>query len=163
MLEFAKYFVPAFYRAKELGMFYQTLAITNFDEEVRYYCQAHTPTPRLTPDGFVSCCDWASVAPAHLKPDALKELIYGYYDKEKKRIFYDEKQIEKIKSRNVDVLSQKACKDCEALHHCAGGCVGKISAVTNDFYEVTDSWCNAVRYLYKHLPTNIGDFPFMHP
>jgi len=163
MLEFAKNFVPAFYHAKELGMFYQTLAITNFDEKVTYYCQAHTPTPRLTPDGFVSCCDWASVGPHHLKPDALKELIYGYYDKDKKCIIYDEKQIEKIKSRNVDVLSQKECRGCEALYHCAGGCVGKMSAVTNDFYKVSDSWCEATRYLFQHLPIDTGDFPFLHP
>ena len=163
MLEFAKGFVPAFYRAKELGMFYQTLAITNFDERVSIYCQAHTPTPRLTPDGFVSCCDLASVAPKHLKPDALKELVYGYYDKDNECIVYDEKQIEKIKSRNVDNLSKAECKDCEALYHCAGGCIGKLCAITNDFYKVSDSWCDATRYLFRNLPVNKGDFPFFHP
>jgi len=163
MLKFAENFVPAFYHAKELGMYYQTLAITNFDERTKYYCQAHTPTPRLTPDGYVSCCDWASVGPSYLKPEALKELIYGRYDEVNNRIIYDEEQIKKIKSRNVDILSQKGCKDCEALFHCAGGCVGKMSAVTNDFYEVSNSWCEATRYLFRHLQINTGEFPFLHP
>ncbi len=162
LVEFAKHFVPAFYRAIELGMFYQTLLIVNFDEEVDIYCQACKPCPRLTTDGLVSCCDWASLGPKYL-PGSLQECVYGYFDKTTGRIIYDQTKIKRIQQRNVSYLGQNNCKGCKALRHCAGGCVGKMMAETNDLYKATDDWCAAVLYLFDKLPVNEGLFPYLHP
>ena len=163
LAKFAKSFVPAFYRAIELGMFYQTLLMVNFDEEVNVYCQASIPTPRLTTDGYVSSCDWAAFGSRKYLDNKLQELIYGYYDKRKCRIVYDLKKIERIRLRNTSYLGQSVCKGCKALQHCAGGCVGKMMSETDDLYQPTKDWCAAVGYLLERLPVNQGLFPYLHP
>lgn len=162
LAQFAKHFVPAFYRAIELDMFYQTLLMVNFDEEVDFYCQACEPCPRLTTDGFVSCCDWASFGPKYL-PGSLQECVYGYFDKQTRRIVYDQAKIEHIRQRNVSYLGQNACKGCIALRYCAGGCVGKMMAETSNLYQATNEWCAAVHYLFDKLPVAQGLFPYLHP
>ena len=40
ILDFCKHFVKAYHRAQELGMFYQTHLMLNFDEKVDAYCRA---------------------------------------------------------------------------------------------------------------------------
>lgn len=163
LLEFAKNFVPAFYRAKELGMDYLTLLIVNFDEEVDVYCQANIPTPRLTIDGYVSSCDWAAFGSPDICSGSQQDLIYGRYDKQRRTIVYDKAKIERIRRRNVIFLEQHHCRSCPALRHCAGGCVGKMMAETDDLYTPTDSWCEAVRYLLERLPVNKGLYRVLHP
>lgn len=163
LLEFAKHFIPAYKRAKELGMFYQTLLIVNFDEEVDYYCQANLPTPRLTTDGYVSSCDWASLGGKYLKSQVQQKLIYGQFDKENKIIHYDKAKIDSIKKRNIGFLSKGYCQNCRALKHCAGGCVGKMAAETDDIYKASEEWCAAVKYLFDNLPKETKIFPFLHP
>jgi len=163
LVDFARHFVPAFYRAVELGMFYQTLFMVNFDEEVDIYCQTSIPTPRLTTDGYVSSCDWASFGSKKYLDNVLQELIYGYYDRRKRKIFYDQEKIQRIRQRNVSYLGQTTCKGCSALRHCAGGCVGKMMSETNNLYEASKDWCGAVRYLFEKLPVKKGPFPYLHP
>lgn len=162
LLEFAKHFVSAFFRARELNMFYQTLLIVNFDEEVDSYCQACKPCPRLTTDGYVSCCDWASFGPSYL-PGALQECIYGQYNQPNDKIIYDHEKIERIRRRSVQFLGQNYCRGCRALRHCAGGCLGKMIAATNNLYEASQDWCEAVRFLFDRLPVKCGLYPFLHP
>jgi len=162
LVEFAEHFVPAFYKAQKLGMFYQTLLIVNFDEEVDIYCQACIPCPRLTTDGFVSCCDWACFGPKYL-PGPLQECIYGHFDETTGKIIYDQEKIERIRQRNVFYLSQNNCKSCKALRHCAGGCMGKMIAETGNMYKATSDWCAAIRYLFDKLPVKKGIFPYIHP
>ncbi len=163
LLEFAKGFVPAFYRAKELGMDYLTLLMVNFDEEVDIYCQTSLPTPRLTIDGYVSCCDWAAFGSPDICFGSQQDLIYGWYDRQRHVIVYDDAKIERIRRRNVAFLGQHHCRSCPALRHCAGGCVGKMMAETDDLYTPTDSWCEAVRYLFERLPVNKGLHRVLHP
>lgn len=163
LVNFAKHFVPAYKKAIELGMFYQTLLIVNFDEDVDFYCQASIPSPRLTTDGYVSSCDWASLGEKYLKNSIQKELIYGFFDKENKTIKYDADKIDKIRKRNMSFLSKGHCKDCRALKNCAGGCVGKMAAATDDLYKASEEWCAAVKYLFDNLPKQKQLFPFLHP
>jgi len=161
LLVFAENFVPAFYQAKKLGMFYQTHLIVNFDEPVEYYCRACTPCPQLTSDGFISCCDWACFGPDYL-PGPLQELLYGHYDKETKKIIINEEKKRRIMERNVNYLALKGCSGCPALTHCAGGCIGKMIVETNDLYKATSEWCTAVKHLMNNLPLNQGLFPCLH-
>jgi radical SAM protein with 4Fe4S-binding SPASM domain len=161
LIEFAKYFVPAFYRAKELGAFYQTHLIVNFDEDVDVYDRACIPCPHLTTDGYVSCCDWALFGPKYL-PGSLQQLVYGRWDKELKKIRYDESVINRLRARNVGTLYSGSCHNCKIIRHCAGGCLGKNIALTGDLYKSSRDWCEAVNYLSKRLPINEGLFPCLH-
>jgi radical SAM protein with 4Fe4S-binding SPASM domain len=162
ILEFAHGFVPAFYKAKELGMFYLNLFIVNFDEQVEIYCQSSTPTPRLTPDGYVSCCDWAAFGSKYIPNGILNDLIIGEYNKEKKSIIYYKDRIAKLQLRNTNFLSKGACKNCEVLKNCAGGCVGKVATITNDLFTMDTDWCSAVKFLFEHIKVDTR-FPVLNP
>jgi len=161
ILEFAKYFVEAYYYAQNLGIFYQTHLIVNFDEEVETYCRACIPSPHITTDGFVTCCDWALLGPDYL-PGALEKLIYGKYIPESRNIAYDVNRIKEIQSRCVSTLSKGACKNCKALRHCAGGCIGKTIVISNDIYTPSAEWCLATKFLLEKLPINQGPYPCFH-
>ncbi len=162
VLGFAEGFVPAYWYAKELNMQYLSLLMVNFDEPTDVFCQASIPTPRLTRDGYVSCCDWASVGLGRL-PEWMESCIFGRYDSEQDIIHYDIDKIKDIQKRNVTYLGQNACKGCMALYHCAGGCIGKVMAQSRDMLQVSEPWCEAVRYLYEHLKLNKGDIAVLHP
>lgn len=162
VLGFAEGFVPAYWHAKELNMQYLSLFMVNFDEPTDVFCQASIPTPRLTRDGYVSCCDWAAVGPGRL-PEWMESCIFGRYDPDQDVIHYDMDKIKNIRQRNVRYLGQNACKGCPALYHCAGGCIGKVMSQSKDMLQMFEPWCEAVRYLYKHLRLNEGDITVLHP
>jgi len=162
LMAFAEGFVPAFSRAKDKGMTYLNLLIVNFDEEVDIYCQSSIPTPRLTPDGYVSCCDWAALGPKYMPRGVLQELLIGEYNHLEGKIHYFQDRIDQIRQRNIEFLSSGDCKDCEILRHCAGGCVGKIASVTDDLFRMDRNWCRAARYLYRNLDIE-GPFPVLNP
>lgn len=161
LLAFSEHFVPAFHVARELGGFYLTHLIVNFDEKSNIYCRSCLPDPHLTPDGFVSCCDWALLGPKYLG-GVLQKLVYGHYNKTTKKIVYNTSKIIELRSRNADNLSQETCKGCDVLYNCAGGCIGKNIVLTDNLFTPDSGWCDAVRYLAKNLPMNQGPFPFFH-
>lgn len=163
LMQFAQGFVPAFYRAQELGMFYQTHLIYNFDEEVTCNCRSCTSpiAPQLTTDGHVSCCDWGSFGPKYL-PGVLQQCIYGKWDKENQKIVYFEDKMKRIQDRNVTVLGEGPCKGCKYLKNCAGGCLGKVVSVSGDLHKINPGWCDAVHYLGEHIQTNTGLYPVRH-
>lgn len=160
-IEFAKNFLVAYERAKQLKMFYSTLPMANFDEEVRHACRALIPYPHLTTDNYISCCDIAQFGPEYL-PGPLQQLIYGKYNADEKKIIYDEDKIYKIRSRCAEVLRKGACKDCNLVYHCAGGCVGQAVNETGNILGVKKWSCEATKYLGERLPLNCGLYPVIH-
>lgn len=163
LVDFAQNYVPAFFKAQEMGMFYQTHLMVNFDEPSPAYCRACTTPvcPQLTTDGYVSACDWASFGPRYLQ-GPLEELIYGKWDREDKRIIYYEDKKKRIEARNTTVLGEGDCAGCEVLQNCAGGCIGKVMSRSGGLYKMDPNWCEATRYLGRHLPRNQGLFPVNH-
>jgi len=163
LLRFAHEFVPAFFYAQEMGMFYQTHLMVNFDEEVDAYCRACTDPvcPQLTSDGYVSCCDWACFGEKYLQ-GTLNELIYGKWDAEKKEIVYFPERKANIERRHVQHLAEGDCKDCPIIRHCAGGCIGKVMVRSNGLHKMDDNWCQATRYLAERIPLNTGLYPVRH-
>lgn len=162
VLRFAEGFVAAYQYAKKLNMQYLSLLMVNFDEVTDMFCQASIPAPRLTRDGYVSCCDWAAVGLGRL-PEWMESCIFGVYDSEQDVIHYDMDKIRNIQKRNVSYLGRNACQGCPALFHCAGGCIGKVMSQSKDMLQMFEPWCEAVRYLYEHLKINQGDITVLHP
>jgi radical SAM protein with 4Fe4S-binding SPASM domain len=152
----AKQYIIARKRAEELGMFYGNFLAVNFDEKCRYACRACLPSPHLTPDGYVSCCDMAFSGRG-----LLKDLIYGRWDEESKMIVYDEKAIAGIRSRSIENMPD--CLGCEAAANCAGGCLGEALYETGDMCGIRKDHCEAVRFLARNLPRNSGLYPCNHP
>ena len=156
LMQMAKSYLVARERAEGLGLFYGNFLAVNFDEKCQYFCRACLPAPHLTPDGYVSCCDMAFNGETFLD-----ELIYGKWDKKKQVIHYDGEALEKIRARNIDNLPE--CSNCEALANCAGGCLGEALYETGDIFGMRKDHCEAVRYLFRHLPRNSGLYPYNHP
>lgn len=160
-IEFAKGFLGAQKKAKELGAFYMSLRMVNFDEEVNIACRACVPCPQLTTDNYVSCCDRAPFGPNYLF-GPLQELVYGVYDQKKNKIIYDEEKIERIRLRNTTTLEKGPCKGCKLVRHCAGGCVGEAVNETGNLYGIKADSCTVTRYLANYLPLNSGLYPCLH-
>jgi len=163
LVDFARTFVPAFFKAREMGMFYQTHLMVNFDEPSHVYCRACTTPvcPQLTTDGYVSACDWASFGSSYL-PGPFGDLIFGRWDRENKRIVYYEDKRKRLEERNVAVLAEGDCKRCEMLQNCAGGCIAGMMSRSGNLYKMDPNWCEATKYLGRHLPRNQGLFPVNH-
>jgi radical SAM protein with 4Fe4S-binding SPASM domain len=155
MMEYAREFLKARRRAEELGIFYGSILTVNFDEKTEYFCRSCTPCPHLTTDGYVSCCDMAAFG------DTLSQLIYGEYNAQTGRIGYDNKKIAAIRSRRASNLA--ACRGCKILYFCAGGCVGEGVNETGNLLGVKKAYCDAIRFLAKHIPLEAGLYPYLHP
>jgi len=153
-LEYAKEFLRAKRRADKLGMFYGSIFTVNFDERTQLACRSCIPSPHLTTDGFVSCCDMSYGE--HILP----ELIYGQYNKTTNTVFYDNKKITAIRLRRADNL--KSCRDCEVLYNCAGGCFGEGLNETGYLLGVKHDYCDAIKFLASKLPRNDGLYPYLH-
>ncbi|MBU2523190.1 MAG: radical SAM protein [Nanoarchaeota archaeon] len=160
-IEFAKNFLEAHNKGKELGVYYNGLYISNFDERTRHFCRANIPYPHLTTDGFVSCCDFAQFGPGH-DNSALQELIYGAFIPEENRIFYDEDKIHEIRLRNSDRLVCGPCRGCRLAYHCGGGCVGQAILETGSLYGIHRKNCIITRYLGERMPLDQGLAPILH-
>jgi len=155
MMKYAREFLQARRRAEELGIFYGSIFIVNFDEKTEYFCRSCLPCPHLTTDGYVSCCDLAFFG--HILP----ELIYGKYDGHKGIIDYDHEKIAAIRSRKASNLTE--CQSCEVLYFCAGACFGEGVNETGRLLGVKKTYCEAIRFLAKHMPLDAGLYPFLHP
>ncbi len=161
---FAEQYLEAYRYARDLGIFYGTIFMINFDEEVEKNCRSILPAPHLTPDGYVSCCDMANSKEGFF-PGMFPEVLFGAWDKESGQIQYDQERIDKLRSRTASNL--KACQDCPALKHCAGGCIGAAMMKSGDFYGINPEFCEVTLYLFERMQeiVNIGynkDLPF-HP
>ena len=129
----------------------------NFDEEVIYACRSCLPTPHVTPDGYITCCDMCVTA----DDASMKELIYGVYDERLDTIFYDQKAIEHIQSRKAENIPE--CRNCEVRNYCAGACLGEALNETGSFYGVKKESCDAIRYLWKKLGSKPIKNKYLHP
>ena len=155
MMDYAREFVQARKKAEQLGMFYGSILTVNFDEETEYFCRACLPSPHLTTDGYVTCCDMA------FSGMMLPELIYGKYDPVSRSIVYDPKKIDAIRMRKASNLIE--CQECEVLYHCAGACFGEGVNETGRFLGVKQTYCEAIRFLAKNIPLDSGLYPHLHP
>lgn len=147
-IEFADKYLAAHRYAKERGIFYGTIFMINFDEQVEINCRSLLPAPHLTPDGYVSCCDMANNKEGFF-PSMFPEVLYGRWDPGSGEIIYNQQSIAKLRSRTVGNIP--ACEGCVAAAHCAGGCIGAGMMRSRDFYGVNPEFCEVTRYLFERM------------
>lgn len=162
-LRFAMNYLDAWKYAQDLDIFVGNHFTINFDEEVGIYCRSCLPTPQLTIDNYVSCCDEALYGDPQNGGERFEKLIIGRYNHQHDEIalFWD--RIEAVR-RMRNVQNMDDCRDCEIATNCAGGCLGEALFSRGDpFIRLSDSYCAAMKYLAKHIPRNQGLFRYMHP
>ena len=155
MITYAEEYLKARQHADKIGVFYGTILAVNFDEESELSCRSCLPSPHLTPDGYVTCCDMASGG------DVFPDLAYGKYDPLQGIIVYDERKLAQIRLRRARNLLE--CQGCSVLLHCAGACFGEGVNETGRLLGVKKDYCEAIQFLAKHLPINAGLYPYLHP
>jgi len=106
------------------------------------HCGASIPNMFLTPDGYISCC-----YEAYLGRMAPKELIYGRFDKKRKKLLFNQRRISYLQKRIV--CNMQSCQNCFLKWNCAGGCHSKTIALTGDMFKVNLGRCNAKRKCSK--------------
>ena len=77
------------------------------------------------------------------------------------KITYDQSKIAAIHSRKAANLVE--CQGCEVLYHCAGACFGEGVNETGHLLGVKTDYCEAIRFLARHLPLDKGLYPYLHP
>lgn len=154
--QFAEHFVKAYKHAENLGVHYGNFFTVNFDEPCNYACRSCLPMPQLTADGYISGCDLA-----YSGKTQLLEFIFGKYNKEKNEIIYYPEKIGRIRQRNTKFM--EGCKNCEIRSNCGGGCAGLAYYSTGNFLGVVKEFCEATKYLAKHIPRNKGCVEHLHP
>ncbi len=158
IMDFSVGFVDAYKRGKELGVTVVSSLTFNFNEATNIACRSCVPMPQLNPDGSVSSCDMA------LYKDTKQELqcfIYGQWNSETKNIEYDMEKIIVLRNRVLENLPK--CLDCEVKEFCAGGCAGRVAFQTGSMYDIIPEYCEATRYLAKHIELGSGNIKFTHP
>lgn len=160
MMHFAKMFLKACQYAEKKNIFYGSILTCNFADNVTKHCRACLPAPHLTTDGFVSACDMALFGKDknHMNP-----FIYGEWNKTEKRIVYDEKKIEILKSRNIDNEELSHCSTCQSREHCGGYCLGEVLNETGTLFGQKEKTCQAIRFLDSQMTNSQRIYLYTHP
>lgn len=161
---YVKNYIEAYRYAKQVGMFYGSFLVCNFDSITKINCRCCTPVPHLTPDGYVSACDLVVFGADAKHMDCF---IYGELDQLTKKFKYYPEKIKALQNRNVDIIAH--CKLCPAKMHCSGYCPGEVVNETGQLDGIKPVACKAVRKLFIELYNEItedlkgGLYPYPHP
>ncbi len=154
-LEYAKKFIIAKRYAAHKNIFYGSFFEINFDGKTKYFCRFCNPSPHLTTDNYITCCDMA------YNGEIFPEMAYGKYNPKTDIITYDKKKIKHILERNVD--NMKECENCEVKYFCGGGCIGECANEKGDMFKIKKENCEAIRFLAKKIGCDNGKYPIYHP
>jgi radical SAM protein with 4Fe4S-binding SPASM domain len=157
MDKYIGHYVDTYRYAKEKGLFWGSFLAINFDGESVYHCRACTPTPHLTPDGFLSACDMVVLGETayHMEP-----FIFGRWNTETKQFDTYSDKIKALQERNSDNI--KHCIKCEAHLHCGGYCLGEVVNETGKLDGHKPIQCAAIKRLLKEIGTS-KPYDFLHP
>lgn len=158
LMDFCKGFVHAWEFAQARGIHLSNSFTFNFDEPTEHACRSCIPMPQLNPDGSVSSCDMALYADTK---NELQVFLYGSWDKENRRIYYDADKIQTLRNRTHANIEQ--CSRCSIKEFCAGGCAGRMAFETGNIYKPIPEYCQATLYLAKKIPLNSRSMSMTHP
>ena len=152
-------YLKAYRYAQSKGMFWGSFLTVNFDGESDYHCRCCTPlnAPHLTPDGYISACDMVLLGaePYHMNP-----FIVGKWDEKINGFDFDFEKIKALNERKS--TNMEYCKDCPAMLHCGGGCLGEAVNESGNLDGRNPIKCAAIIRLYNELG-NCAPYPYLHP
>ena len=151
-------FVVAYHYAKELGMFYGSFLICNFDGICNKHCRACTPVPHLTTDGYISACDLVTFGENAGHMDCF---VYGKWNEESRTYDYDYSKITKLQNRTTENMLH--CSTCEVKEHCGGYCLGEVMNETGSLLGQKPTTCKAIKKLAKEIGFIKEQYKFLHP
>lgn len=144
--------------ASALGVAYRSFLTCNFDGNANKHCRSCTPTPHLTPDGYVSACDMVTFgANAH----HMDCFVYGRWDKVSRSFVFDDKKISALRNRCIENMPH--CRSCRARFQCGGYCLGEVVNETGNLYGQKPSNCKAIRRLFDALDPPLDPYDYFHP
>ena len=151
-------FVLAHNYAKNLGISYLSFLACNFDGNTSRHCRTCTPTPHLTPDGYVSACDMVTFGENANHMDCF---VYGKWESSTKSFVFDEQKITALQNRSVENMTH--CRDCKARYQCGGYCLGEVVNEVGNMYGQIPHVCKAIRKLHDIMSPPIEEFEYSHP
>ena len=150
--------IEAYRYAERIGVASRSFLACNFDGSTNRHCRACTPTPHLTPDGYVSACDMVSFgANAH----HMDCFVYGRWDAVSKSFIFDADKIRVLQNRCIENL--RHCRNCRARFQCGGYCLGEVVNETGDLYGQKPDTCRAIRRLFDALGAPVRAYDYLHP
>ena len=150
-------YVEAFRYAKQIGVFYGSFLVCNFDGRCSKHCRACTPVPHFTTDGYVSACDLVTFGE---NPHHMDYFVYGKWNEEQKKFDFDETKIAILQSRSIENMEH--CASCFAREHCGGYCLGEVMNETGSMFGQKEKTCEAIKFLYKELGEQ-PHYDYLHP
>jgi radical SAM protein with 4Fe4S-binding SPASM domain len=150
-------YINTYKHFQEKGLFWGSFLTINFDGESPYHCRACTPTPHITPDGYLSACDMVLLGetPYHMEP-----FIFGKWNSDSKKFDIYEDRVKALSERQVGNIAH--CENCEARLHCGGYCLGEVLNETGELNGYKPIQCAAVKRLLKELGVS-KPYDFLHP
>lgn len=139
---FVNNFFEAMDEAEKKGIYLTTPYLNNAQCLSDRYCPGKFV---ITAEGTISICHCVSSS----KDRLYDKFIYGKITDDG-NIILDEEKLGKILAHNQNF--RKACDDCIARWHCAGGCYADMCTITD---EAIESYCRSMqcfmqKYLVKH-------------
>jgi len=159
--KYAREHLKAREHAESIGVFYGTFLACNFDKKTDYNCRSCLPVPHLTTDGYVSACDMALFGELKESEKHMLPFIYGRWSSASKKIIYDRSKMQKLRERKSKNMI--GCKNCKAVNHCAGYCLGEVTNESGDMFGKKPQVCSAIRYLLKNIPPDKRGYEYLHP
>lgn len=157
MESYIKNYIEAFRYAKQIGVFYGSFLMCNFDGKCSKHCRACTPVPHFTTDGYVSACDLVTFGE---NPHHMDCFVYGKWNEENRRFDFDDTKIAMLQSRSIE--NMKHCSDCFAREHCGGYCLGEVMNESGSLFGQKERTCEAIRLLFKELGEQ-QHYDYLHP
>jgi radical SAM protein with 4Fe4S-binding SPASM domain len=151
-------YIEAYKYACTIGVAYRSFLACNFDGSSDKHCRACTPTPHLTPDGYISACDMVTFGENAHHMDCF---VYGRWEPLLKSFVFDEQKIRTLQSRCVENMPH--CRDCKARYQCGGYCLGEIVNETGDMFGQKSKTCQAICRLFDALEAPVNTYDFLHP
>lgn len=150
-------YIKAFKYAKQVGIFYGSFLICNFDGKCSSHCRACTPVPHFTTDGYVSACDLVTFGENAHHMDCF---VYGKWNEDQQAFDFDYEKIARLQSRSIENMEH--CVNCIAKDHCGGYCLGEVTNESGSLFGQKPKTCNAIRTLFNELGEQLS-FKYLHP